>query len=236
MVINYNELAYSVSYWLSYQNKIGREFMNSESSLKYPIADFLTNLHNPINQIKLEEQHFLFEDRYIDVIIQENNLTTHAFELKVAKYETTQKKEKQRILNDLLRLYFMKRIYNTDSYFIISGEHQQFMSFFRSISKVSGHYNISPTSSIISNPIGFYTKWFQFSTNVNSIKKINIKRETEKNYKELYNSFLLTYKLRASSKLQSISLPNYIMTECVAITPIFTGAPLSHLVGIWKVY
>ena len=74
MTINFLELAYSVSYWLSYQNKIGREFMNSESSLKYPITDFITNIHNPVNQIKLEEQHFLFDDRYIDIIIKNNGI------------------------------------------------------------------------------------------------------------------------------------------------------------------
>jgi hypothetical protein len=236
MVINSVDLAYSVSYWLSYQNRIGREFMNSESSLKYPIADFLTNLNTPINQIKLEEQHSLFEDRYIDVTIKENNETICAFELKVTKYETTQKKEKQRILNDLLRLYYMNRIYNTDSYFIISGEHQQFMSFFRSISKVSGQFNIVPTTDNISDPIGFYTKWFKFSDKKDQFKKIIIKKETDKNYKELYDEFLSTYKLRNLSKLEKNSLPNYIMTECVAMTPIFIGAPLSHLVGIWKVY
>jgi len=178
--------------------------MNSESSLKYPITDFITNIHNPVNQIKLEEQHFLFDDRYIDIIIKNNGIATHTFELKIAKYETTQKKEKKRIINDLLRLYFMNKIYNTESYFIMSGEHEQFMSFFRSISKTSGKYDISPTSASISDPIGFYTNWFRFSN--------------------------------SKDKLKKISLPNYIMTECVAITPIHSGAPLSHLVGIWKVY
>jgi hypothetical protein len=130
----------------------------------------------------------------------------------------------------------MNRIYNTDSYFIISGEHQQFMSFFRSISKVSGQFNIVPTTDNISDPIGFYTKWFKFSDKKDQFKKIIIKKETDKNYKELYDEFLSTYKLRNLSKLEKNSLPNYIMTECVAMTPIFIGAPLSHLVGIWKVY
>lgn len=235
MVIDFNELAYSISYWLSYQNKIGRGFMNSESSLKYPIADFLTNLHNSVNNLKLEQQHFLFEDRYVDVILEENN-KIYAFELKVAKYETTQKKGKQRIINDLLRLCFISRIRNADCYFIMSGEHEQFMSFFRSVSKTGKRYNILPTTASIGDPAGFYTRWFKFSAKKDRFKKINIKVETDKSYSDLYNSFLDAYKLKGTSTIKKISSPNYIMTECVAMTPIIVNAPLSNLVGIWKVY
>lgn len=235
MIINFQELAYSISHWLSYQNKIGREFMNSESSLKYPIADYLTNISQSINDIKLEEKHFLFDDRYVDVTLEEDKSLKYAFELKVAKYNTTQTKEKQRIFNDLLRLFFMSKLKKVNSYFIISGEHQEFISFFRSISMARGSYQVNPTSASITPPQGFYTKWFEFSTYIKTKKIIAIHREVDRDYKVIYEKFLKDYKLKIGV-MPNLSLPNYIRTECVALTPIHQGAPLSHLVGIWKVY
>jgi len=54
---NFSSLINSVSYWLCFQEKIGRKFMINESSLKYPIADFFTNHHFPAANINLEFKH-----------------------------------------------------------------------------------------------------------------------------------------------------------------------------------
>ncbi len=55
--IDFVSLLHSITYYLSYQDKIGRDFMVSESSLKYPVADYLTGLEMPLAQIQLEFPH-----------------------------------------------------------------------------------------------------------------------------------------------------------------------------------
>ena len=55
--IDFSKLILSVTYYLSYQDKIGRSFMVDESSLKYPVADYLTSLEMPLANIQLEFSH-----------------------------------------------------------------------------------------------------------------------------------------------------------------------------------
>jgi hypothetical protein len=55
--IDFNSLIHTVSYWLCYQDRIGRGFMIQESSIKFPIAEYLTGIGIPLGQTKLEFPH-----------------------------------------------------------------------------------------------------------------------------------------------------------------------------------
>ena len=56
-MIDFDKLLHSVTYWLSYQERIGRSFMIQESSLKYPVADYLTGTGLSVELIDLEYPH-----------------------------------------------------------------------------------------------------------------------------------------------------------------------------------
>ncbi|MGH1388119.1 hypothetical protein [Kordia sp.] len=231
--INFYSLINSVSYWLCFQEKIGRKFMISESSLKYPIADFFTNHHFSVENINLEYNHPIFKNRKIDIVLKEQNKLKTIFELKIASYSTSLKKEKKRIFNDLMRLFVLSKNHNVNTYFIISGDYQEFLIFFRSIEGKKKEIEKTNLDNKVKKPSGYYTKWFSFNKNEETI--INIKDETKDEYRIVYDDFYKDYEIKKEIDFEKI-LPNEIKTKCIDISPMSNESPLPYLTAIWKVY
>lgn len=234
--INFSSLIQSVSYWLCFQARIGRQFMINEGSLKYPIADFFTNHHFPVDNINLEYNHPIFKQRQIDVVLKEKDYLKTIFELKIASYNTKTIKEKKRIFNDLVRLHFLNKIdENLETYFIISGGYTDFQSFFRNISDKKNYFEPSNIVDQVKDPSGFYTKWFSFKKD--GVKVIDTQEEDEE-YRSIYKNFFKEYEVKEDAvRRWSIQkeLPQYITTKCIDISPLDNKSPLPYLTGIWKI-
>jgi len=120
IAVDFNKLLYAVSYWLSYQDKIGRNFMINESSLKYPVADYLTGLRLPVKEIKLEFPHPKLLNRRIDLVTvnpENENKIENSFEFKIAQPNTKYDAEQKRIFNDLMRTYLISKHYKGSGFF-----------------------------------------------------------------------------------------------------------------------
>lgn len=89
---------------MSYTSAVGRSYVLAESSIKYPLAEYLERT-NPEN-IKLEYNHPKLEKRRIDIYFKSSDDTETLIEFKFIKDKSTRSDdEKQRIFNDLMRLY-----------------------------------------------------------------------------------------------------------------------------------
>ena len=232
--INFDSLIHSATYYLCYQDKIGRGFMVNESSLKYPIADYLTSLQMPMAKIQLEYNHPYLKKRRVDLIALDqpkNKSNTPkievAFEFKISKEETRYEPEQKRIFNDLMRLYMIANSTNANCYFLISGIHKDFIQHFRSIASTRpvGSKNTLP------EPEGIYTEWFKFK--LGEEKEFDVKNVTGNNYATIYQAFLKDYKPKI--KGNKLNLPLKIKTKCVAISALSREFPTPYVGGIWKV-
>ena len=99
----------AITHWLGFQDKIGRAFMMNEDALKYPLSDYLVNEGNvDIKSIELQRPHPNFSTRLVDLTVLDltNQQLKNLFELKLATSYTKHSKEKQRIFDDIIRLYF----------------------------------------------------------------------------------------------------------------------------------
>ena len=151
--IDFEKLIHAITYWMSYQERIGRNFMIQESSLKYPVADYLTGLGIPIENIDLEFSHPELKNRRIDLVTTDVPQSNKAFkienaiEFKIASSKTNYDPEKERIFNDLMRMYLMNQRKNVSSYFVICGQQKDFIQYFRSLPKPKT--GIMPTPPIV---------------------------------------------------------------------------------------
>lgn len=232
--INFDSLIHSSTYYLCYQDKIGRGFMVNESSLKFPIADYLTSLEMPLAKIQLEYNHPYLKKRSIDLVAldqpkNKSNTTkiVVAFEFKISKEETRYEPEQKRIFNDLMRLHLIAKSTNTNCYFLISGIHKDFIQHFRSIATTRpvGSINTLP------DPKGIYTEWFKYK--LGEEKEFDVRNVTGNIYATIYQAFLKDYKPK--KKGDKIELPEKIKTKCVAISALSREFPTPYVGGIWKV-
>lgn len=226
--MDYNKLIHAATYFLSYQDRIGRAFMVNESSLKYPVADYLTSLSIPINQIKLEYPHPTLKRRQIDLIIYnrlEKNIE-RAFEFKLSSPTTKYDTEQKRIFNDLMRLHLLSSSCQGHTYLIIAGTETEFIQNFRSIPTSRPNGNIKE----LPPPQGFYTEWFNFSKNASVT--FEVKNASNPLYAEIYNNFLTEYLPNDGNTLE---LPNTITTTCLAISALSRDFPTPYVGGIWKI-
>lgn len=141
--INFFSLNEAICYWLGYQFNIGRKRLLHEASLRYPIADALTGDGIEINKIALEKGHPYFNDRYVDILVSNQDLNkvdkanfinslNSIVELKICKVDTGRQysNEHQRIIDDILRLAYFNLISKKDAYFIICGQYKDFKNYF----------------------------------------------------------------------------------------------------------
>ena len=231
--IDYNTLIHSICYYLSYQDRIGRSFMIDESSLKYPVADYLTSLEIPLVNIRLEYPHPNLKKRQIDLIttndhliIEPANIET-AFEFKLAQAHTKHEAERKRIFNDLMRLYLLSKIKGSSAYFVIAGTIIDFIQNFRSIPAKRPTTN----NKDLPEPEGFFTEWFNFE--ISASRSFDVKKALSKEYEAIYDAFLKDY----DSNLPSVTLelPEIITTKCIAISALSRDFPTPYVGGIWKI-
>ena len=225
--IDFNKLIYSATYYLCYQDSIGRGFMIDESSLKYPIADYLTSLEMPLSKIQLEYSHPDLKKRNIDLITKDVQNIKNAFEFKISRQNTKYEPEQKRIFNDLMRLHLIAKSNNSSCYFIIAGTQSEFIQFFRSI------VSKRPTTNNKDLPLpeGFYTEWFKFK--VGEEQSFDVKNVKGNEYEKIYKAFLKDYKPK--KKGNKLELPEKIITKCIAISALSREFPTPYVGGIWKV-
>ena len=234
--IDFNALIHSVSYWFCYQDRIGRGFMIQESSIKYPVADYLTGIGIPLVQIKLEFLHPELENRRIDLVTTDQPTVNsgykilNAFEFKLAKDGTHEKSEKERIFNDLMRMYLMNTKQGSSSYFMIVGKHNDYINFFRNLTNAPAKNN---RQDIPDEAEGFYTEWFSFKRN--STKTFSIASPTNDEYKAIYKNFFDTYEGKTGVSKLSLPKPNELTTRCVAFSSLVRDTPNPYVGGIWKI-
>jgi hypothetical protein len=216
---------------MSDSTRLGRDFMIDESSLKYPIADYLTGLEFPLKKIKLEYPHPDLKKRRIDLVMTDDsgkNIES-AFEFKLAQLATKYEPEQKRIFHDLVRLHLIAKDDTVECYFLISGTQSDFIQYFRSI-VTTKPINSSKT---LPEPEGIYTEWFNFE--LGQEKEFNIKGVIGNAYEPIYNSFLTEYEAKGKGDAGTLVLPDEIKTKCIAISAISRDFPTPYVGGIWQV-
>jgi hypothetical protein len=226
-LIDFNKLVHSATYYLSYQDKIGRSFMVDESSLKYPVADYLTSLEIPLANIQLEFSHPDLKKRSIDLVTTDNTKKKiqNVFEFKISKQATKYEPEQKRIFNDLMRLYLIAKSNGSTCYFLIAGTQSDFIQYFRSIATIRPITN----SKDLPIPEGFYTEWFKFKAG--DEQTFDVKNVTDNSYEKIYKAFIKDYK----PKGDKLELPDKLKTKCIAISALSREFPTPYVGGIWQV-
>ena len=217
----------AIEHWLGFQDKIGRSFMMNEDALKYPLADYLVNEGNiDVGTIRLEHPHPNFSTRQVDLAIidKENKKTNNIFELKLAKPTTRDKTEKERIFNDLMRLYLASLATTSKCYFIIAGKAKDFQYSFRG-------FEATKENSYKKNV--FYKKWFAFNSKVEQTTTFDVLAENDQNYQRIYQEFLTEYSEDKYQGTTPLQLPNQITTTCEFVTA--DSNQLPYMAGIWSI-
>lgn len=231
--IDFNKLIHSVTYYLSYQDKIGRSFMVDESSLKYPVADYLTSLEMPLANIQLEFSHPDLWRREIDLVTTDQpnkklkQKIESAYEFKISRQNTKYEPEQKRIFNDLMRLYLIGKSNGSSCYFIMAGTQKEYIQYFRSIPTTRP----DPNNKDLPIPEGFYTEWFDFKAD--EVKTFDVKKAVVKIYGDIYSAFQNDYK--AKDGKTTIDLPDKLTTKCIAISALSREFPTPYVGGVWKI-
>lgn len=239
-------LGVSIESWLNYISAVGREYVLSESSIKLPLAEFIGTKIGDTDAVKLEYLHpFFFMKRfdlYLERTVNEINYKT-AFEFKYIKDASTLNKiEKQRIFNDLMRLYYFKKY--TDSsckvYFLICGTQYEFEQSFQKIPNYIS--SIEPRTDSPKEDVkmsGFYTEWFKFDYK-DSEQAIQLNKEDESVHQPFYTDFFKHYDKAYKRELgedKNLDIPNEIKTKLIFLSQDNTqkDVPESMKVGVWEI-
>lgn len=210
-------IAETTYHWLCYMHTSSDTNILAESSIRYPFVECLERMG--YNNIHLEALHPEFENRKMDVFcgnverdtkkgIPGDTAVLYA-EFKFVKSYTRDKKEQQRIFNDIMRLYALKsKSPNTHCYFIICGDTTTFNSCFRCIRDakssqllLAGMTNNNKEKK--NKPAGVYADLFSFNENV-SLKKFT---KTKSKYKEFCEEYHYNkIKQNASIKTRLVSI------------------------------
>jgi hypothetical protein len=236
--VNVNQLATAVMWWLSYTSAVGRNYVLSEGSIKFPASEYLER--STIDEIELEYGHPKLSRKRFDLFFRKNSVEKTAFEFKYIKNGSTRTQdEKQRVFNDLMRLHL---ILDTDhkAYFLICGNQSDFIKDFQKISPSKDQF-ITPRqqgslpTKIISE--GFYTKWFSFDANSpNTEIDLN---NTANEYKDIYDLFFKEYADPHLAKAKTaLQRPDKIKTNLVFLSGNVeqpTGLFQPAKIGIWEI-
>lgn len=234
------QLTNTVHWWLSYMSAVGRNFILAESSIKYPLTEYLVQT-NP-DKIELEYPHPKIKDRYIDIYFENSSNSKSAIEFKFVKNKSA---TKQRVFNDIIRLYLTLE-FEMKAYLIICGAQKDFLFDFQNTpEKKWGATEALPKDAYIrpyeeSKTVskfeskGFYTKWFKFKKNEDREILININNGDEETDK-FYKNFLKEYE---SYKPQDPNLAFKIRTRLLHISDDIDNDYKFYQpskVGIWEI-
>ena len=236
--VSVSQLATAVMWWLSYTSAIGRNYVLGEGSIKFPTSEYLER--STIDEIELEYSHPKFSRKRFDLFFKKKNDEKIVFEFKYIKDGSTRtQEEKQRIFNDLMRLFFSL---DTDhkAYFLICGNQTDFIKDFQKIIPPAKQFitprkrNFLPPKNISE---GFYTKWFSFDNN-SPDTEIDLSN-SEKEYKSIYDLFFEEYEIPHREKMkEKMQRPDKINTKLVFLSGNIeqpTGFFQPAKIGIWEI-
>lgn len=234
------QLAGCIRWWLNYHSSIGRKSLLDEGAIKYPFIEYLER--SDVKNITLELPHPKLSKKRIDLHFQDNKTNTNiAFEFKFIKHESTKDiDEKQRIFDDLMRLYLMSSV-DQKVYFLICGEQAEFIASFQRIESYTGTIRVRKSNTLpsSSSSSGFYTEWFSFDLQ-NPIKTINIETQSAIEYKSVYDDFLKDYNNSYNKKTsQTLNLPSTIQTKLVYLAENSSDDDRVYdpaRIGIWEIF
>lgn len=240
--VSVSQMASAVMWWMSYTSAIGRDYVLSEGAIKFPVSEYLER--SDTVKIKLEHGHPKFSRKRLDLLFKKSVNESTAIEFKYIKNGSTRTQdEKQRIFNDLMRLYTLD--IDHKGLFLICGNQSDFVKDFQSILAkpktaddqvyiLPRYYSALPTT-IQSE--GFYTKWFSFDAN-NPEKEIDL-TTTEQEYKDIYDMFFKEYSGPHKAKTHTeLVRPDKIKTRLEFLSghlQQLTGLFQPAKIGIWEV-
>ena len=161
-------------------------------------------------------------------------------EFKLASKLTLEIQERQRIFDDIARLYFANTQKNVPTYLIVAGKTIDFLTEFRSIigrtpGKRGRKKKTTDTQVFkLEEPQGFYSdKWLSFKMS-DPNKIIDISNETEDVYKKHYTKFDSEY----LKEIATLKMPKKIKTSLKYTTEITkddTTGTVPAMVCIWEI-
>lgn len=134
-------LMYAVHHWLSYTATVSQCDLLAESSLRFPICEYIERHANETDKCEIEVPFSVLSDnrRKIDIVWNDESVL-NCLELKFVSKNTSDRSEKQRIFNDLCRLYIALQTQTTTElnpperkhcYFAICGDSNLFITKFQ---------------------------------------------------------------------------------------------------------
>jgi len=228
-------LASSIIWWLNYKSSVGRNYLFSEGSIKYPAAECLESLSEA--EIKLEYSHPNLYMRRLDMLVESED-EEHAFEFKFINGSSTRSNsERKRIFNDLMRLkLFLEE--NRNGYFLICGKQDDFTHSFKKLVEDTDSYidDYTYDTQPSNEASGFYNEWFSFDNN-DPKREIGL-HNAEENYETIYHDFINDYS-KSYEKYASdeLSLPNSLTTNLIFLSSDLprSNLPNAYKIGIWEI-
>lgn len=237
------QLGSSIQSWLSYISSVGRSFVLGESSIKLPLAEFIGTKIADADAVKLEYLHPNLFMKRMDLYYKKMNDTNEyqtAFEFKYIKDASTlDDTEKQRIFNDLMRLFVFVNEATVESkgYFLICGSQYEFDISFQKIIPTKKHFGPRRFKATkIPNSYGFYKKWFSFDLS-DPVKSIN-PNVTNRIHSKYYAKFFSDYNEPYNRSMgKDLPKPKEIFTKLIFLSQDnnLKEVPLSMKLGIWEI-
>lgn len=233
-----SQLAATIKWWLNYTSSVGRDYILSEGAIKFPLVEYLERSN--VEHIELEYSHPDFSKKRFDLFfIEKITRLEYVYEFKYIKNASTKDRdEKQRIFDDLMRLFVYVNSSRKGN-FLICGEQAEFVANFQRIQKYQGAIRTRQASSLPTKftSEGFYTEWFSFEPS-SPVKEINLQTQNSE-YREIYDQFKSDYSscyLRKTGN--QLRLPNSIQTKLLYLSDQIAGEDTIYQpsrIGIWEV-
>jgi hypothetical protein len=231
--LDIKNLAHAIMYWLSFMTVVGRKYVLNESAIKMPVSEYLAQ--KGFEDIQLEYSHPSLSKKRFDLYFRSKKNTENAFEFKYVKNGSTRKvDEKQRIFDDLMRLFLFVSSNNSKSYFLICGSKDEFTPDFQNLSNKDQYPSARTKTQLPIKAAGFYTEWFSFDIN-NPTKNIDLKNQLIE-YKDIYDDFISDYQASFYKKNNT----NLIMPSNISTNLVFLESDLSinwqpTAIGVWEI-
>ena len=224
--------------WLVYADTVSQADLLAESSIRYPLSEYLERRMQCI--CELEKAHPIFWDRRIDFLWKDKLETQYYMELKFVRDDTTHKDETQRIFNDIYRQSCILEEKKGRCLFVMCGEANLFKSQFSesiAITRKRGRPRKAPVPQnalIPPNDAGqpqehIYRSWFSFD-NQNPEKTIKDENENQ----PYFNTFCKTYKERSNGHLTN-RRHNFKTRLILLIQDPEADELKSQSIGLWEI-
>lgn len=241
--------------WLNYVSAVERGYVLAENSIIYPVSEFIGTKTNT-DEIWLDRAHPDLKWKRLDLRFFgriDRKRQEVAMEFKYARQNYTENPdEKQRILNDLLRLkIFSESGTDRKAYFLMCGEQIDFLKSFQAIGwtkridkdgrplpQVLGIDEIKDLGVVGAE--GFYSQWFKFDplgdlkSKVSEFSITKVDTVPKEYLDGFYNEYEGSFKNKMNkSKLESTK----VRTRLVYLSDLSNLAGIKKLmrVGIWEV-